>query len=189
MGLIDAGRAARLDRYIGYYEPYATSHDVLDRDTAIMEEVRNAARAVVVITAGGLLFSLPFTWAGGGGPPGNRYFLSLYPLLLFLTPPLRSLWPALVAWTGGALFTAHVLINPFVSSAKPWVHPQRGLLRLLPVEMTMVNDLPVMIHSGYGRVPYGRDPGLYLYFLDDNVWLPERAGIWVAGRACTARHP
>ncbi len=46
MGLIDAGSMARLDRYIGYFEPYATSHDDLDRDTAVQEEVRNAARAV-----------------------------------------------------------------------------------------------------------------------------------------------
>ncbi len=47
MGLIDAGAGARLDRMIGYYEPYATSHDTLDADTAIQEEVRNVARAVV----------------------------------------------------------------------------------------------------------------------------------------------
>jgi multimeric flavodoxin WrbA len=47
MGLIDAGAMSRLDRMIGYYEPYATSHDALDRDTAVVEEVRNAARAVV----------------------------------------------------------------------------------------------------------------------------------------------
>ncbi len=46
MGLIDAGVQARLDRYIGYYEPYATSHDTLDADTAVQEEVRNVARAV-----------------------------------------------------------------------------------------------------------------------------------------------
>lgn len=46
MGLIDAGSQARLDRYIGYYEPYATSHDTLDADKALMEEVRNVARAV-----------------------------------------------------------------------------------------------------------------------------------------------
>ena len=32
MGLIDAGDQARLDRFIGYYEPYATSHEALDRD-------------------------------------------------------------------------------------------------------------------------------------------------------------
>jgi multimeric flavodoxin WrbA len=36
-----------LDRYIGYYEPYATSHEALDRDLAIQEEVRNAARTLI----------------------------------------------------------------------------------------------------------------------------------------------
>ena len=46
MGLVDAGVQARLDRYIGYYEPYATSHDTLDDDRAVQEEVRNVGRAV-----------------------------------------------------------------------------------------------------------------------------------------------
>ena len=46
MGFVDAGAMARLDRYIGYYEPYATSHEALDRDEAVQEEVRNVARAV-----------------------------------------------------------------------------------------------------------------------------------------------
>ena len=51
MGLIDAGSQARLDRFIGYYEPYATSHDTLDRDEAVQEETRNVARAVAQVTA------------------------------------------------------------------------------------------------------------------------------------------
>jgi multimeric flavodoxin WrbA len=46
MGFIDAGVQARLDRYIGYFEPYATSHDTLDRDQPMQEEARNVARAV-----------------------------------------------------------------------------------------------------------------------------------------------
>jgi hypothetical protein len=46
MGVIDAGPAARLDRYIGYFEPYYNSHDTLDRDFDVQEEVRNVARAV-----------------------------------------------------------------------------------------------------------------------------------------------
>lgn len=46
MGLIDAGHQARLDRFIGYYEPYATSHETLDDDHAVQDEVRNAARAL-----------------------------------------------------------------------------------------------------------------------------------------------
>lgn len=46
MGLVDAGAQARLGRYIGYYAPYATSHEALDQDSAIQEETRNVARAV-----------------------------------------------------------------------------------------------------------------------------------------------
>ena len=46
MGLIDAGVQSKLDRFIGYYEPYATSHDALDKDTAVQDEVRNVASAV-----------------------------------------------------------------------------------------------------------------------------------------------
>jgi multimeric flavodoxin WrbA len=43
MHLYPAGRTAELDRYIGYWKPYATSHEELDADKAIQEEVRNAA--------------------------------------------------------------------------------------------------------------------------------------------------
>jgi hypothetical protein len=46
MGFVDAGELAKLDRYIGYFKPYATSHDELDRDKDVVEEVRNVARAV-----------------------------------------------------------------------------------------------------------------------------------------------
>jgi multimeric flavodoxin WrbA len=47
MGLVDAGAGSRLDRYIGYYEPYATSHQALDHDVAVQEETRNVARALL----------------------------------------------------------------------------------------------------------------------------------------------
>ena len=47
MRLIQAGHAAAIDRYVGYYEPYATSHAALDADTAFQAETCNAARALV----------------------------------------------------------------------------------------------------------------------------------------------
>jgi multimeric flavodoxin WrbA len=47
MQLVAASPVANIGRYIGYYEPYATSHDALDEDHAIHEEVRNAARALM----------------------------------------------------------------------------------------------------------------------------------------------
>jgi multimeric flavodoxin WrbA len=46
MGLIAAGHAALVDGYVGYYKPYATSHDELDEDEDFKEEVRNAARSL-----------------------------------------------------------------------------------------------------------------------------------------------
>ena len=47
LGLIKAGTSGALARYIGYFEPYATSHDALDKDEAVQEEVRNQARSLV----------------------------------------------------------------------------------------------------------------------------------------------
>jgi multimeric flavodoxin WrbA len=47
MHLCPAGPTAELNRYIGYWKPYATSHAELDADTAIQEEVRNAARTLL----------------------------------------------------------------------------------------------------------------------------------------------
>jgi multimeric flavodoxin WrbA len=46
MGLIPAGPWAGLDRYLGYFRPYATSHDDLDADRALQREVRNEALAL-----------------------------------------------------------------------------------------------------------------------------------------------
>ena len=137
----------------------------------------------VVATALGLLVLAPNTWSGGGGPVGNRYFLSVYPALFFLLPTARTIAPGIVVWVGGALFTAQILVDPFVAASRPWLLAQQGLFRLLPVELTMVNDLPVRLDQGRSRIPYGGDPQLLLYYLDDNATPPEQPGIWVSGRA------
>jgi len=47
MHLEPAGAQAELDRYIGYYQPYATSHDELDRSPELITETRNAMRVLV----------------------------------------------------------------------------------------------------------------------------------------------
>ncbi len=46
MSLISAGRKSEADGYVGYMEPYATSHQALDEDREFQDEVRNAARAL-----------------------------------------------------------------------------------------------------------------------------------------------
>jgi multimeric flavodoxin WrbA len=46
MSLISAGGRAETDGYIGYMEPYVTSHQALDEDTGFVDEVCNVARAL-----------------------------------------------------------------------------------------------------------------------------------------------
>jgi multimeric flavodoxin WrbA len=48
LGLVQAGASGGLGRYLGYYQPYATSHDDLDRDEAFQEETRLAARSLAL---------------------------------------------------------------------------------------------------------------------------------------------
>lgn len=48
MGLIEAGPRAQINRYIGYYEDYSTSHDALDKDKAVQKEVEVAAEALMM---------------------------------------------------------------------------------------------------------------------------------------------
>ena len=52
MDLVSAGGAAEFDRYIGYFEPYATSHEALDRDVAFMQEARNATTILMEAVTG-----------------------------------------------------------------------------------------------------------------------------------------
>jgi hypothetical protein len=47
LGMFPSGHLALVDRYIGYLAPYATSHDDLDRDVDVQDDVRNAALALV----------------------------------------------------------------------------------------------------------------------------------------------
>jgi membrane-bound metal-dependent hydrolase YbcI (DUF457 family) len=138
----------------------------------------------VVASAFALIVFAPFTWSGGGGPPGNRYFMSVYGAMFYLTPPLASNLAPLLAWAGGALFTAKMLVNPFVAAKFPNQTTERGFARRLPVELTMANDLPIMLegvraHSWYSDV--------LMYFLDEHAHNPEtidaegHQGVWIAG--------
>jgi hypothetical protein len=142
---------------------------------------------LVLLTAAGgtvaFLLYMPYTYSGGGGPIGNRYYISFYPLFLFLMPPIRGPRAPLVALGIGALFTAKLLITPFHASFNPGEPSRSGPLRLLPIELTMVNDLPVSADVDRARRSIGGDPPLSAYFVDHNAYPPEDDSFWVRGAA------
>ena len=140
-----------------------------------------------------LILYMPYSYSGGGGPVGNRYFLGVYPVFLFVTPPLASAVGPLVAIAGGALFTAQLVINPFTTSFEPSEHVKSGPYRWLPAEMTLLNDLPMNVTPSKVKQPLGGVPPVNAYFLDDNVYRPEPRppeippemgdGFWVRGKS------
>ena len=134
------------------------------------------------------VFATPYTWNGGG--VGNRYFMGAYGALLFATPPIESVAVAFVPWVVGGLFVAALVLNPFVASFQPGSNAKSGPLRLLPVELTLVNDLPIntegdRAHLWFGDLGKG-DPGFLVYFLDDNAYGREvDKSFWTRGRSRT----
>jgi hypothetical protein len=170
--------------FVPYFFPGVVAVVLWLRSGARRDIWRAAIFLTVVGSAMMLLFIFPYTWSGGGGPPGNRYFLSLYPALFFLVPPLASSWPGIAAWAGGALFTAKMLVNPFVAAKFTYEATERGFARRLPVEVTMANDLPIMLDAPRTHIWFS---DVLLYFLDRHAYVPEvveppdKQGIWIAG--------
>ena len=124
---------------------------------------------------------MPNTYSGGGAPIGNRYYLSYYPLFLFLLPVLRDIRPAIAALAVGALFTAKLTLNPFYTSSNPGEHAKAGPLRLLPIELTLLNDLAVSADPERSRRGLGGTPPVAGYFVDDGAYPPEGGAFWVRG--------
>jgi hypothetical protein len=137
------------------------------------------------------IFWWPYTWNGGGGPIGNRYYVSVYPLFLFLLPASAGAWTAIAAGLGGVAFLWPVFAHPFGSTKEPWLHPATWPLRVLPVERTMMNDIPARLFPADARwkVPFGDPRNASIYRMDGNAYdgepFQEGFGFWIAGNAPT----
>jgi hypothetical protein len=130
------------------------------------------------------MISQPYTWNGSGGSIGNRYFMSAYGIFVFLLPPIASIGAALVPAAIGLLFAGKIVLNPFYSSFNPDEHSWRGPLRMLPVERTLVMDLPANTDGTRVRIWFGADPRFQIYYLDDNSYFREPDdAFWVKGRS------
>jgi hypothetical protein len=129
-----------------------------------------------------LIVWIPGNYFGGGGVIGNRYFMNTYGVFLFLLPPIESVRLAMAPWIVGGLFSASIVLNPFFAAFHPAEHAKQGPLRLLPVELTSVNDLPVNTRPDRVRVWFGVERRFQIYFLDDNAY-PREEGLffWTRG--------
>jgi hypothetical protein len=138
------------------------------------------------------IWVIPDNWYGGGGTVGNRYFLNVLPAFLFVVPRGRTRVFASVGLLGSLVFLAPMLVSPVHHSLKPGDHATHGPFRLLPAELTMLNDLSVFTEPWRKKRPFGfagnaerhADPDAYnLYFLDDGTWGKEvfggRTGFWL----------
>jgi hypothetical protein len=142
-----------------------------------------------------LLFviSLPYTWFGGGGSVGNRYFMGAYGIFVFLLPPMASVALSAIPWVVGMLFVGKLVLNPFVSSFRPGTYADAGPLRMLPVEISNINDLPINTERGSrvvwfgdspGHPPGSKDPGFQIYFVDRNAFPEAEVKMfWVKGES------
>ena len=130
----------------------------------------------------------PYTWNGGGGSVGNRYFMSAYGAFLFLIPPITRVSVALTPCVIGAMFMAPLVLNPFAASFRPGDNAKSGPLRLLPPELTLVLDWPINTDPRtkvwYGDYPKGSSPGFQIFFFDDNAHQQEAdKSLWVKGES------
>jgi hypothetical protein len=89
---------------------------------------------------------------------------------------------AVIPWFVGLLFTSQITLNPFFSSFRPSEHAMQGPLRLLPVEKSLLNDLPVNV-SGWPKQYFTQPVPFVMHFLDANVYPPQEGAFWVRGEA------
>jgi hypothetical protein len=152
------------------------------RDRAMWQWLTLIAGAGTAVV---LLLYMPFTWSGGGGPVGNRYFLGTYGVFLFLVPPLQTAVAGLLSIAISGLFVAPILSNPFYAVRNPAEHSKGGVYRWLPTELTMVLDLPLNVNPSRRRQPLGGNPPMQAFFIDDNAYAREGDAFWVKGKSTT----
>jgi len=127
---------------------------------------------------------MPDNYGGGGGTLANRYFLNIYPLFFFLPPVRRRGREIALCWVMAAVFLSQLVLNPFGASHAPASHAKRLPFKLIPVELSQVNEFPTNTNPYAFRVPAGTPPhDGYLHFLDDNFYPkhPTENGVWTRG--------
>jgi len=131
------------------------------------------------------MLGLPWNYFGGSGTIGNRYLMNAFPVFLFALqnePPRKVLAGGLMI---SLLLISVFLATPVRSSFDVAFHQKRGLLRLLPLEQSLLGDLPINNNPSARRVYFDQPANYFVYFIDDNTYYKETwnqvSGFWVKG--------
>ena len=170
---------------------------------------RDGWLAVAAVAVSWLFYirMIPDNWYGGGGTVGNRYFLNLLPLAIFIVPRGREWAVALAGLALSAVLLWPVWRAPLAHSLRPGDHAMRRPFAVFPPELTMLNDLSVFTEPWRKKQSFGDTEGdahkkwpadpkaYYLYFLDrgttgraaregvDGFWLAPGARAEIVLRA------
>jgi hypothetical protein len=144
----------------------------------------------IVAHIGVQLILWPYTFYGSGGSVANRYFMGAYGASLFLFPPIRSAAIAAIPMLVGGVFVAKMVLDPYLTSARPGRYSMTGPQRWLPVELTNVNDLPINTEASRVMLKYGNNGAgdiemFQIYYLDENSYLQEadKKSFWIRGES------
>jgi hypothetical protein len=185
------GRAASLAANVGYFVlgrhfgllPFGWPWLVVVGWWAIAERRKMlwqwAILAATATVALGTIVWMPYTWSGGGGPVGNRYFLSVAAALFFLAPRVQSFVPIAVAALG-LLFVWPSLASPFTVVKQPWRATRAAIFDALPLELTNASDFPILLDRPRSRIPQGRAPTVFVALLDERSGMGQHG--WIAVR-------
>jgi hypothetical protein len=167
-------------RHTGFflYLPFASLALLL----FLLNRRQSATRWLFIATALGLalffVIKIPLNWHGGAGFIGNRYFINVYPLFLFLVTAIRPLWLLPIGCLLGGLFLGPIVFTPFgapVAEPTLQAHVRSLPYRLFPLELSIRRAVP-----GYVSVSF---PGVSLIGRRDvfKAHQPETGVIWVQG--------
>lgn len=178
--------AGRYGGVLPYFFPVVLATFLLVATRRTRESWQWLVFGSIVAQAVVFLITQPYSYFGGGGSVGNRYFMGAYGMTVFLFPPVRSWIVGLLPWVVGGLFMAPLVVSPFDSSMRPADPAGRGPLRLLPVELTNLNNLPLMTERALRVRDFGNKSGhptFQLVYLDKNSWQREADGLsfWTKG--------
>jgi hypothetical protein len=144
----------------------------------------------IVAHIGVQLILWPYTFYGSGGSVANRYFMGAYGASLFLFPPIRSAALAAIPVLVGGVFVTKMVLDPYLTSARPGRYSMTGPQRWLPVELTNVNDLPINTEASRVMLKYGNNGAgdiemFQIYYLDENSYLQEadKKSFWIRGES------